>query len=366
MLQVGWCTITHLDVSRPCRAFSAIAHRTSATTWWKESREDPSFGTMQSKKSPHRTHGAKETTDILNLGGGNSNIFLCSPRKLGKISNLTSIFFNWVETTNQSYLFSFIILVFKITMCRLYTYHQSSYFKQSFDSFLLPPKHRKRLEVVRSHSEDFHSDTSWHEYLNVYSRQNPWDPWDDCIIYLHGWLIFMVSKRIGKYTKLGSFGKRHHESWLYNPRVVKFQFLIAGSPRTATAFLGCSFPSRETISGSCLPPYSARTKEVKGQKHSLTFLSSWIWVDRPAKKLQLLTCLAAHVDRLLIGWTNPNHIGYVWVGPYNPGPKKDASHTLALQGWTMPWRMTWLNPCKRVWSRSEQKGHVWFWGVWQI
>ena len=34
------------------------------------------------------------------LGGGNSNIFWVSPRKLGKISSLTSIFFRWVETTN--------------------------------------------------------------------------------------------------------------------------------------------------------------------------------------------------------------------------------------------------------------------------
>ena len=31
------------------------------------------------------------------LGGGNSNMFLFSPRKLGKWSILTSIFFRWVE-----------------------------------------------------------------------------------------------------------------------------------------------------------------------------------------------------------------------------------------------------------------------------
>ena len=36
------------------------------------------------------------------LGGGNSKIFICSPRTLGKWFNLTSIFFKWVgSTTNQ-------------------------------------------------------------------------------------------------------------------------------------------------------------------------------------------------------------------------------------------------------------------------
>ena len=34
------------------------------------------------------------------LGGGFKH-FLFSPLKLGKISHLTSIFFRWVETTNQ-------------------------------------------------------------------------------------------------------------------------------------------------------------------------------------------------------------------------------------------------------------------------
>ena len=46
--------------------------------------------------------GRGETLDFYDyLGGGNSKIFLCSPRTLGKISNLTSIFFKGVETTNQ-------------------------------------------------------------------------------------------------------------------------------------------------------------------------------------------------------------------------------------------------------------------------
>ena len=34
------------------------------------------------------------------LGGGNSNIFGIFTPYLGKISNLTSIFFKWVEITN--------------------------------------------------------------------------------------------------------------------------------------------------------------------------------------------------------------------------------------------------------------------------
>ena len=39
------------------------------------------------------------------LGGGNSHIFVFSPRSLGKCSNLTIIFFKWDETTNQSNIF---------------------------------------------------------------------------------------------------------------------------------------------------------------------------------------------------------------------------------------------------------------------
>ena len=44
-----------------------------------------------------------EISPPLNLGGGFKH-FLFSPRKLGKISNLTSIFFKGVETTNQKWL----------------------------------------------------------------------------------------------------------------------------------------------------------------------------------------------------------------------------------------------------------------------
>ena len=35
------------------------------------------------------------------LGGGNSNIFWFSPRTLGKVSNLTNIFFKWVGSTTN-------------------------------------------------------------------------------------------------------------------------------------------------------------------------------------------------------------------------------------------------------------------------
>ena len=59
----------------------------------------------------------KSFIDLLNigltshnvLGGGNSNILLFSPRNLGKILNLTSIFFKWGETTNQCFV---VVVVF--------------------------------------------------------------------------------------------------------------------------------------------------------------------------------------------------------------------------------------------------------------
>ena len=41
------------------------------------------------------------------LGGVNSNIFLLSPRTLGKDFQFDSYFFRWVETTNQRYLDTF-------------------------------------------------------------------------------------------------------------------------------------------------------------------------------------------------------------------------------------------------------------------
>ena len=44
-----------------------------------------------------------KVTPTKNIGflGGGFKYFLFSPRKLGKIPILTSIFFRWVETTNQ-------------------------------------------------------------------------------------------------------------------------------------------------------------------------------------------------------------------------------------------------------------------------
>ena len=43
----------------------------------------------------------QQNEETKTLGGG-FKYFLFSPRKLGKMSNLTSIFFKWVETTNQN------------------------------------------------------------------------------------------------------------------------------------------------------------------------------------------------------------------------------------------------------------------------
>ena len=57
----------------------------------------------ETKIAPENRPGPKRkgSSSTHPLGGG-SRYFSCSPRKLGKIPNLTSIFFRWVETTNQS------------------------------------------------------------------------------------------------------------------------------------------------------------------------------------------------------------------------------------------------------------------------
>ena len=47
-----------------------------------------------------KTSGIAEEVSYKKLGGGNSIFFHFHPEPLGKISNLTSIFFKGVETTN--------------------------------------------------------------------------------------------------------------------------------------------------------------------------------------------------------------------------------------------------------------------------
>ena len=61
--------------------------------------KDPGFFAAENPRNSSEIGGVRFGESMGYLGGETCKYFLFSPRKLGKISNLTSIF-RWVETTN--------------------------------------------------------------------------------------------------------------------------------------------------------------------------------------------------------------------------------------------------------------------------
>ena len=89
--------------------FGVPCHSTTISSEISEGRTRPrgiinNFFRPEKKIEGHERPMTKASCSWNYLGGGNSNIFWCSPWKLGKWSNLTIMFFRWLETTNQLWL----------------------------------------------------------------------------------------------------------------------------------------------------------------------------------------------------------------------------------------------------------------------